>query len=133
MTELSTHAKALEDMRAKGFGERGTPESQIDRRRALEGVVSVETDGADAVVPVMYGNQVSIGDFVRHYRERWTGLATARVVGFEIDDSGDFRYPWVKVLVERIDVRGNPTGKVDPLDKDRWDWDRTETASILDF
>lgn len=127
-TEPSTNAQTLASFRNSGFGEPGSPMTDIDRRRALEGVVSVEENGKAARVPSMYGDILTVGQVVHHATLQW---ATARVVDFEIDDSGQFRYPWVKVIVEHIDYRGQTTDKVD-MTNNRWDWDRTSLGcSIL--
>jgi hypothetical protein len=73
---------------------------------------------------VMRGQVVRIGSRVKHWGQRWTGCATATVVGFE--RAGDTPNPlgfapdWVKVLVEP-DSEPSMYGSA-------WDWDRTEVA-----
>lgn len=65
---------------------------------------------------VMGGRTVRVGDTVKHFGQRFTGCATARVVGFETIGT------WVRVRVEYIDgYREAGYGTT-------WDWDRTEVA-----
>jgi hypothetical protein len=65
---------------------------------------------------VMFRQVAQLGSRVKHYAQRWTGCATATVIGFK--DVGEGR-PWIRVLVEpdKPDQYGN-----------EWDWDRTEIA-----
>lgn len=71
---------------------------------------------------VMYRKEAVIGSRVKHYGERFTGCATATIVGFEEQDYSYRGVPWIKVLVKQ----DRPS-----LYGDRWDWDRTEIAPEL--
>jgi hypothetical protein len=69
---------------------------------------------------VSHGKIAKIGDRVKHFGQRYTGCATATIVGFERMEGHYWRgKQWVKVVVE-----------IDPKDSGmygtRWDWDRTE-------
>jgi hypothetical protein len=83
-------------------------------------------DPAITSAEVMYRETAEIGSRVKHYGQRYTGAATATVVGFRIEPGHSYRgKPWIKVLVEHDD----------PLTfynfDDGWDWDRTELAPNL--
>lgn len=67
---------------------------------------------------VMYGETARVGDRVKHFGERFTGLATATVVGF--NRCGDIRPSQIKVIVKP----DNPDSPYASLPG--WDWDRTE-------
>lgn len=61
---------------------------------------------------VMYGGAAYVGSRVKHYGQRWTGCATATVLGFAEEG--------LRVHVRLDDAAAWP-GTV-------WDWDRTELA-----
>jgi hypothetical protein len=68
---------------------------------------------------VMSGETAEVGSRVKHYAQRWTGCATATVVGFSIADKPA---AWVRVHVEHdsaVSAEQYPSP---------WDWDRTEIA-----
>jgi hypothetical protein len=71
---------------------------------------------------VMRGETARIGSRVKHYGQRWTGRATATVVGFRRVGDGPnpmgVREDWIMVVVEP-DSEPNSYGRA-------WDWDRTE-------
>jgi hypothetical protein len=76
---------------------------------------------------VCRGDVARIGSRVKHYGQRWTGCATATVVGFrDVGHAspdrveGYLRPSWIKVLV-KPDRPNGPYGNT-------WDWDRTEVA-----
>jgi hypothetical protein len=71
--------------------------------------------------PVMSGDVAVVGSRVKHYAQRFTGCATATVVGFSIADKPT-RSAWVSVHVEHdsaVSAEQYPSP---------WDWDRTELA-----
>jgi hypothetical protein len=69
----------------------------------------------------MYGEHASIGSRVKHYGQRYTGSATATIIGFYHEPGAFFRgKPWVKVLLEHDEPNA--------YDQRDWDWDRTEIA-----
>jgi protein-disulfide isomerase-like protein with CxxC motif len=81
---------------------------------------------------VMNGETAEIGSRVKHYGQRYTGCATATVVGFSEETFDDLTgaqkavydgHPGVKVYVEPVS-EGDVYGSV-------WDWDRTELAPDL--
>lgn len=72
----------------------------------------------------MNGQRARVGSRVKHFGERYTGGATATVVGFCTDRSGAYRQqPWIKVLI-------NPDAPESAFGRQGlehgWDWDRTE-------
>ncbi len=87
----------------------------------MGGRVSTLADPSITEATVMYGETARIGSRVKHYGQRYTGSATATVVGFRRagPDEG-YRGDWIKVLVE------HDSEKTVHDFEGGWDWDRTE-------
>lgn len=89
-------------------------------------------DPAITSAEVLGRKTVKVGSRVKHFGQRYTGCATATVLGFRDvghespDHDGDARLPsWIKVLVEHD---ASPSGYDRP---DGWDADRTEVAADI--
>lgn len=90
-----------------------------ERERRAE---APQPDPAITSAEVMYRETARIGSRVKHYGQRYTGCATATVIGF-YHPGGSWRgKPWVKVLV------AHDSPKTVYNFSDGWDWDRTELA-----
>lgn len=81
---------------------------------------------------VLRGDVARIGSRVKHYGQRWTGCATATVVGFRDvghaspdHEEGYLRPSWIRVAVK-------PDAEVGTVYGTEWDWDRTEVAPDVD-
>lgn len=81
-------------------------------------------DPSIETVTVLGRNVVRRGDRVKHYSQRWTGCATATVIGF-YNERGATN-PWMRVLA----LGDNPSEYFSQLGHDRgWDYDRTQAAT----
>jgi hypothetical protein len=82
---------------------------------------TTQADPAITSAEIMYREQATIGSRVKHYGQRYTGCATATIIGFRLATPREMSpRTWVKVLVEHDEPNA--------YDQWDWDWDRTELA-----
>jgi hypothetical protein len=84
---------------------------------------SPRDDSSIQEVAVLHRDTVRRGDRVKHWAQRYTGCATATVIGFY--NEGTAANPWMMVLVSG----DNPENYFSEAGLERgWDYDRTQLA-----